>query len=55
MNAANEITSTTNLITPNYDRAGNMVSTPKPGDPTNDWDVTYDAWNRVVAVTDGGS
>jgi RHS repeat-associated protein len=52
-NAANEITSTTNLATPAYDRAGNMVVTPKPGDPANAWDVTYDAWNRVVEVTDG--
>ncbi len=30
-----------------------MVSTPKPASSTNDWDVTYDAWNRVVEVTDG--
>jgi len=53
VNAANEITSTTNLATPTYDRAGNMVSTPKPASPTSSWDVTYDAWNRVVKVTDG--
>ena len=52
-NAANEITSTTGLATPDYDRAGNMVSTPKPGDPAHSWTVTYDAWNRVVSVTDG--
>ena len=52
-NAANEITSTTGLATPDYDRAGNMVSTPKPGDPAHSWTVAYDAWNRVVSVTDG--
>jgi RHS repeat-associated protein len=52
-NDANEITSTTGLATPAYDRAGNMIETAKPGDPANEWDVTYDAWNRVVQVTDG--
>jgi RHS repeat-associated protein len=52
-NAANEITATTGLATPAYDLAGNMIETPKPSDPTNEWDVTYDAWNRVVEVTDG--
>jgi YD repeat-containing protein len=52
-NVANEITSTTGLATPAYDRAGNMIETPKPGDPANEWEVTYDAWNRVVEVSDG--
>jgi len=52
-NAANEITATSGLATPDYDCAGNMIVTPKPGDPANAWDVTFDAWNRVVEVTDG--
>jgi RHS repeat-associated protein len=52
-NSANEITSTTGLASPAYDRAGNMIETPKPGDPANEWAVTFDAWNRVVEVTDG--
>ena len=43
VNAANEITSTSGIATPQYDRAGNMLS-----DGTRHY--KYDAWNRMVAV-----
>jgi YD repeat-containing protein len=32
---------------------GNMTWFPKPADPANSYGGTYDAWNRLVAVTDG--
>ena len=43
VNAANEITSTSGIATPQYDRAGNMLS-----DGTRHY--KYDAWNRLVEV-----
>ncbi len=43
VNAANEITSTTGIATPTYDRAGNMTC-----DGTQHY--VYDAWNRLVKV-----
>ena len=36
-----------------YDRAGNMTTTPKPDDWNAHFDLTYDAWNRLVKVEDG--
>jgi RHS repeat-associated protein len=44
VNAANEITSTSGIATPTYDRAGNMTS-----DGTLKY--KYDAWNRQKAVS----
>jgi len=57
-NAVNEITdidesSGPSWITPLYNRAGNMTRVPKPSDPTDYYTCTYDAWNRLVRVTDG--
>lgn len=52
-NAANEIVSATGMAAPDYDRAGNTISTPKPGDESNSWTLAYDAWNRLVSATDG--
>ena len=43
VNAANEITSTSGIATPGYDRAGNMLS-----DGTRH--SKYDGWNRLVEV-----
>ncbi|MBX3445090.1 MAG: RHS repeat-associated core domain-containing protein [Planctomyces sp.] len=34
-------------------RAGNMTSVPKPAAPTGSYAATYDAWNRLVQLSDG--
>jgi YD repeat-containing protein len=34
------------------DAPGNMVSGPKPGAETTELKFVYDAWNRLVKVTD---
>jgi RHS repeat-associated protein len=50
-NGANEITGITGgWISPSYDRAGNMISGPKPGDETARVHDVYDAWNHLVSV-----
>ena len=50
-NDANEITTLTGSAwTPTYDRAGNMISGPKPGAETTRLHYVYDAWNRLVGV-----
>jgi RHS repeat-associated protein len=36
-----------------HDRAGNMTTIPRPGDNSDDYAMTWDAWNRLVAVEDG--
>jgi RHS repeat-associated protein len=41
-------------VTPVHDQAGNMTTMPKPTDPESAIEATYDAWNRLVEVTDGG-
>jgi RHS repeat-associated protein len=46
-------TTGTNWADPTHSLAGNMTSFPKPTDPANSFGGTYDAWNRLVAVTDG--
>ncbi len=47
-------TTGTNWADPVHDRAGNMTSMPKPSDPANSITAKYDAWNRLVEVSDGG-
>ncbi|MFV0443117.1 MAG: hypothetical protein ACK5Q5_06070, partial [Planctomycetaceae bacterium] len=42
-------------ITPEYDPAGNMTTIPQPADPTSSYSAVYDAWNRLVRLTDDGS
>ena len=51
--AANEINGISgSWIVPGYDTAGNMTSGPQPGsESSNQLNLVYDAWNRVVAVT----
>src|SRR5256886_869152 len=48
-NKANETTqidgASTNVA---YNLVGNMTKTPKPGDWTSAFDLTYDGWNRLV-------
>ena len=51
-NEANEITATTGLASPSYDRAGNMTTV--PFDVTHTKTAKYDAWNHLVEVSDGG-
>ena len=53
-NAANQITGISGgSVTPVYDNAGNMTLTPQPTDSTAGYNLVYDAWNRLVAVTTG--
>ena len=53
-NGANEITQIAGVsIHVAHDRNGNMTKIPKPDDWSDHFDVTYDAWNRLVAVVDG--
>ena len=42
----------TEWATPQYDAAGNMISGPRPGAETTALHYVYDAWNRMVKVTD---
>jgi RHS repeat-associated protein len=49
-NAQNQYTSISGGTTPSYDGNGNMTT-----DPTNGNTYVYDAWNRLVAVTNGGT
>jgi len=53
-NAVNEMTAIAGISTHvAHDRAGNMTKTPKPDDWNAHFDLTYDAWNRLVKVEDG--
>jgi len=59
-NGVNEITDITNVVgpawaQPAYDAAGNMTTLPQPGDTTDSYTATYDAWNRLVKLTDGAN
>ncbi|MEM7395336.1 MAG: RHS repeat-associated core domain-containing protein, partial [Verrucomicrobiota bacterium] len=57
-NEVNEITGITNDPLPSwsppaYDAAGNTTSLPRPDDLTNSYTAVYDAWNRLVRLSDG--
>jgi len=57
-NEVNEISEIDNTVgapwaEPAYDAAGNMTTVPKPAEPTDSFAATYDAWNRLVKLTDG--
>jgi RHS repeat-associated protein len=57
-NRANEITEVANTtgpgwIVPKYDLAGNMRKLPQPPNPSSGYEATWDAWNRLVQLTDG--
>jgi len=58
-NTVNEITAiggTPGWATPPaYDPAGNMTSFPQPASPSNAFTAVYDAWNRMVSISSGGS
>ena len=56
-NPANEITAIDASvgdvwISPTHDRNGNMLRIPQPNDPTKQFTLKYDAWNRLVRVSD---
>lgn len=55
-NAANEIISVTNpseVVQPAYDKVGNQTSDIAPGGWDTQFDLKWDAWNRLVEVRDG--
>ena len=59
-NKVNEITNITETVgnvwtTPVYNKSGNMTTIPTPDDPTTSYTATYDAWNRLVKLTDGSN
>jgi hypothetical protein len=59
-NKVNEITSIVpslglSWVTPSYDPAGNMMTMPQPGSPSSSYTAVYDAWNRMVKLSAGGS
>ena len=59
-NKVNEITNITETVgtswtTPVYNKSGNMVTLPTPNNPTTSYTATYDAWNRLVKLTDGSN
>jgi RHS repeat-associated protein len=59
-NSVNEITGVTNTVgsawvAPSYDAAGNMTTMPQPGTPTSSYGAAYDAWSRLVTITDAGN
>jgi RHS repeat-associated protein len=57
-NTVNEITAisasggTPVWAAPTYDAAGNMTTFPQGDDPTQAYTAVYDAWNRLVSVSD---
>ena len=54
-NDANELSTISNWVDPEHDNAGNMTRMPQPisaGLPIHHFDLTYDAWNRLVKVED---
>ena len=59
-NKVNEITDITTSgslplwTTPAYDDAGNTTSMPQPATPTDSYTAVYDAWNRLVSLSDTG-
>ncbi len=59
-NPVNEITAITaaigtNWADPVHDRAGNMITIPKPANLAAGLTAIYDAWNRLVEVKDGAT
>ena len=56
-NSVNEITGITGggWVVPSYDAAGNTVTMPQPTAPSAADNATFDAWNRLVLISSGGS
>jgi RHS repeat-associated protein len=56
-NAVNELTGFNASVgaawsNPSHDRAGNMTRIPKPSEPSETLTLRWDAWNRLVKVSD---
>ena len=51
-NQITEISGQAGWVTPEYDDAGNMIFGPMAGNETTKLHFKYDAWNRLVKVTD---
>ena len=49
---ANELTTADDWVTSVYDQNGNMTTMPQPSDPTKAFHLTWDAWNRLVKVSE---
>ncbi len=57
-NKVNEITNMTNpssVVDPTYDAVGNTTKVNKPGEWTTAYDLTWDAWNRLVEVEESST
>ena len=56
-NEVNEITGVTGggWTIPAYDAAGNMTTMPQPAAPTSSYTAVYDAWNRLISLSDGST
>jgi RHS repeat-associated protein len=59
-NKVNEITAVTEStgptwVTPAYDAAGNTTTMPQVANPTQEFIAVYDAWNRVVRISDSSN
>jgi RHS repeat-associated protein len=59
-NTVNEITNITEStgptwVVPAYDPNGNMSALPQVADPTQGFIAVYDAWNRLITITDAGT
>ena len=56
-NTVNEITALTTTdpdrVTPAYDDNGNMTTMPQPTAPSSSYTAVYDAWNRLVSLSNG--
>ena len=49
---ANELTTADDWVTSVYDQNGNMTTMPQPSDPTKAFHLAWDAWNRLVKVSE---
>ena len=59
-NQANEIIAITaasglDWVDPQHDAAGNITLMPKPENPAQSFTASYDAWNRLVKLSDGAA
>jgi len=50
--AAISETAGTAWASPGHDKAGNMTNMPQPDDPASSYTADYDAWNRLIKITD---
>ena len=50
VNELTAFTTPTTTVDPVHDAAGNLTTIPQPQDPSQKFDLVYDAWNRLVTV-----